>query len=316
MNAGFKSATGIKNFLFHRVHPQRDRLWDPMDVALFEKCIRYITRHYSVGLVENFVQQEITVTSGRRYASIVFDDGYKDNIEYALPVLEKYGAKASFYVVTDCIDNNIPTWTYILDYLFQHTKRTQIQLCFPFLIASLHVTSLASAEERVIYVRKLKPQLKKLPHDERQVVLDAVRLAFDDVEIPRMMMNWDEVRQLSTAGHVIGSHTVTHSMLGTIKDEEEVAWELQHSGFRIREKLGFFPSTISYPVGSYHTTTMKLAREAGYKLGLAVNQLAYQPAVHDRFEVPRIELYNESWLKTRCRMSNTYRKIVKLLKPS
>ncbi|MBK7956947.1 MAG: polysaccharide deacetylase family protein [Bacteroidetes bacterium] len=35
-----------------------------------------------------------------------FDDGYLDNLEYAAPILAKYKVPASFYVVTDCIDQN------------------------------------------------------------------------------------------------------------------------------------------------------------------------------------------------------------------
>lgn len=38
----------IRNFLFHRVNPQRDKLWDPMSVELFDKCICYISKKYDV----------------------------------------------------------------------------------------------------------------------------------------------------------------------------------------------------------------------------------------------------------------------------
>jgi peptidoglycan/xylan/chitin deacetylase (PgdA/CDA1 family) len=67
-----------------------------------------------------------------KYATIMFDDGYKDNIDYAAPILEKYGCKASFYVVTDCIDKNIPTWTHVLDHTFQYTHINTIDLAFDF----------------------------------------------------------------------------------------------------------------------------------------------------------------------------------------
>ena len=39
--------------------------------------------------------------------TIGFDDGYRDNIDHALPLLKKYGCPASFYVVTDCIDKQV-----------------------------------------------------------------------------------------------------------------------------------------------------------------------------------------------------------------
>jgi len=85
----------IRNFLFHRVSPERDKLWDPMDVPLFDKCIRYIAAHYQVVLLEDLIAGKIQ-RGKKKLATISFDDGYKDNIVYAAPILEKYNCKASF----------------------------------------------------------------------------------------------------------------------------------------------------------------------------------------------------------------------------
>lgn len=45
----------VRNFLFHRVNPQRDKLWNPMSVELFDKCIGYISKKYTVMLFEELV---------------------------------------------------------------------------------------------------------------------------------------------------------------------------------------------------------------------------------------------------------------------
>jgi peptidoglycan/xylan/chitin deacetylase (PgdA/CDA1 family) len=304
----------IKNFLFHRVHPQRDPLWDPMDVELFEKCVQSITNKNEVVLLEDLVLDEDLAGRRHNYASIVFDDGYKDNIEFALPILNKYKVKASFYVVTDCIELNLPTWTYILDYNFRNTNKKQIDLDYDFLPDALKITRLNNYDERITYVKKLKPFLKKIGHRQRQQVLATVQETFDDVELPGLMMNWQDIAQLKSEGHYIGSHTVTHSMLGTMENVEDVRRELVESGRKIQAKLGYFPKTISYPVGSYNENVMRMSREAGYEIGLAVNQIPYDKERHNCFEVPRIELYNESWLKTRVRINNLYYRTRKLLK--
>ncbi|MEI2824763.1 MAG: polysaccharide deacetylase family protein, partial [Chitinophagaceae bacterium] len=70
--------------------------------------------------------------SEKKIATVLFDDGYKDNLEMAAPILSKYKCPASFYVVTDCIDRNIPTWTYILDDRFSKTRKEKIELDFDF----------------------------------------------------------------------------------------------------------------------------------------------------------------------------------------
>jgi len=257
-----------------------------------------------VELIEDVVSDRSLLRNNKTIATIVFDDGYKDNIQYAADILNKYKVKASFYVVTDCIDQNIPTWTYLLDFLFQRTRNSEIDMGFEFLPESLLVLSLKSHEERIAYARKLKPFLKKVTHQERNEVMKEIVDAFNDVPLPRMMMNWNDLRELYRGGFYIGSHTRSHCMLGTMDDEKEIWEELNGSGQIIKQELGYFPETISYPVGSFDQTTKRLSKEAGYKLGLAVKQKPYRPEKDDHFEIPRIELYNESWFKTRLRMAN------------
>jgi len=302
----------IKNFLFHRVNPKRDPLWDPMDVALFEKCISYISKTHEVVLIEDLVSSD-KLYSKNKFATIMFDDGYKDNIEYAAPILEKYKSKASFYVVTDCIEKNSPTWTHVLEHLFQFTSKVDIGISFDFLPLELKVDQLKSKEERIAYVSKLKPFLKKISHEERNKVLDKITETYNDFELPKLMMNWKDLSELKNAGHYIGSHSVTHAMLGTMTNEDEINNELQQSRNMIKERLGYFPQTISYPLGSFNETTKRLAKEAGYKIGLAVKQKLYDPSKTDIFEIPRIELYNEPWWKTRLRITNTLENVKSLI---
>ncbi|MFM2048278.1 MAG: hypothetical protein RI955_826 [Bacteroidota bacterium] len=298
----------ISNFLFHRVSPERDLLWDPMDVALFDKCIQYISKKYKVVLLEDLVNTD-ELYSKNKYATIMFDDGYKDNLIHAAPILKKYNCKASFYVVTDCIDKNIPTWTHILEHSFQFTNIKKIDLTFDFLPAELQVDNLNTKENRINYVVKLKPFLKKISHHHRTIVLDRIATTYTDIELPKLMMDWNDVKQLKAEGHYIGSHTVTHCSLATLESKEDLIFELLNSAKRIEEMLGYFPATISYPVGSYNELTKQISQEVGYTNGLAVKQNIYNPNKDDRFEISRIELYNESWFKTKLRISNTLENI-------
>lgn len=301
----------IKNFLFHRVNPVRDKLWDPMDVKLFDKCIHFIKNHYEIVQIEDFYHLDLN-SKLNRYATISFDDGYKDNIEFAAPILEKYNVKASFYVVTDCIDKNIPTWTHELKHRFLYTKKNQINLNFDFLPNEFQKTYFSSQTERVAYVLKLKPILLKISYEQKILILDEVRKSFNDMDLPEIMMSWDDLKQLQSQGHKIGSHTVTHAMLGTTKNQETINFELKESFNKITKILGKEPETIAYPVGSYNHLVKINAKNIGYKYGLAVTQNIHKPNEHDMFEIPRIELYNESWLKTRLRINNSL-EIIKAL---
>lgn len=303
----------IHNFLFHRVNPVRDIMWDPMDVQLFDKCIQYISKKYEVVLLEDLITSG-AYKSNKKFATILFDDGYKDNLEFAAPILAKYNCKASFYVVTNSIDHNVVTWTHIMEHSFQHTNISDINFQFSFLPDNLKVTTLSTQNARIDYLNKLKPFAKTITHEQRLELLQAIQDTCTDVVLPRLMMNWDEVRQLKNEGHYIGSHTVTHCMLGTMSKEDEILHELTASGNRIKDELGYFPLSISYPVGSYNGTTVALSKKAGYTMGLAVKQTTFNPQQDDIFEIPRIELYNESWFKTKLRILNVLEKFKTLIR--
>jgi peptidoglycan/xylan/chitin deacetylase (PgdA/CDA1 family) len=303
----------IRNFLFHRVNRQKELLWGPMEIKLFEKHINYISKHYEVALLEDIAfEKQLPVK--KKTATVAFDDGYKDNIEYALGILDKYRIKASFYVVTDCIEKNLPIWTHILDYSFQHTRRNEIDMRFDFLPDDCKVTHLPGINERIAYVKKLKLALKKITHLNRDKVIERVLSSFNDVVIPKLMMNWDDLAELKANGHYIGSHTTSHHILDTMDDEADVKKELVESRNRIKEKLGHFPITIAYPNGNYNEKVIALSKEAGYKIGVTAKEGIFDPAKDNIFEVPRIVLYNEPWWKAKLRLSTKLQDIKKIIR--
>ena len=302
----------IRNFLFHRVNPKRELLWDPMPPELFEKCIAYITRKFKVVLLEDLLAAPDQYAR-QPTATICFDDGYLDNYTHALPILEKYGCKASFYVVTDCIDFNQMTWTHQLDYRFLNTNRKQIDIQFDFLPSELHIKTLTTRQDRIAYCKRLKPAIKNLPNLQRVQVCDHIRDVLDDVQMPELMMNWDQLAELIQLGHRVGSHSVSHPMLASIEDPEELALELSVSATRIEEKLGHFPKTISYPIGSFNDQVVEQAVAVGYQFGLAVQQRDFSWPEDGLYRVPRVEVYNERWLKTWLRLSGWLPKMKRLL---
>ncbi len=201
-----------------------------------------------------------------------------------------------------------------MEYLFQKSANQLISIKFDFLPSDINIKDLSDSRNKIEYVKKLKPFLKKISHEKRQLVLNEVIKAFNDIPLPKIMMSWEDLKSLIAYGHVIGSHTVTHSMLGTMNNEEELRFELEESGKIINSKLGIFPLTISYPVGSYNDEVIRLSKIAGYKLGLAVKQEPYNLINGNLFEISRIELYNESWWKTKLRITNRLEDIKKLIR--
>ena len=300
-------------YLFHRVSPEKSLLWPPLHPKDFERIIRYISKISIPVQLEEWIRNPIH-SERRPITSIVFDDGYKDYLEYALPILERYNVPSSMYIITNCADSGALPWTHELDYLFEHTKYLAATLDFSDFPKFLQQTTWHTPEARIMYGRKLKPYLKNLPRDSVNQICHQIRSIFSDVELPQLMMNWDDIRQAQTVGVEIGSHTVTHSMLSSIEDESEIRMELSESAATIHKQLGFTPTTISYPIGSYDERVQILSEQTGYKLGLVVDNRPYNYNNDSLFGVPRILINTESIPKTFLRMTGIIRLVKKIMR--
>lgn len=305
----------VKNFLFHRVSSQKDVMWPPMEPKQFEKTIRFLSKKYQIVAIENFLEKGDWNKSNKPIATILFDDGYKDNLEFAAPILQKYKCPASFYVVTQCINENIPTWTYCVDFFFRTYEKRSLALNYDFVPGEFQLVKWETAEQSRVLSRKFKTWLKSLSNKKRLIVMDEIKNQSANIELPKeLMMNWDEIRQLKQAGFYIGSHSHTHPMLASLTDEKEIEYELKKSADIIEQQLGYYPTTISYPIGSWDDRVVKMAKKTGYKIGLIVGQKFYNPRFDDIMTVPRVELYSESWWKTRLKINGIYQSARKLLK--
>lgn len=303
----------LRNFLFHRVSSDKDELWPPMQPSLFEKVIASLMRRYDVVNLEDYLLHPSSFQKNKKpIATIVFDDGYKDNIELAAPILQMHRCPASFYVVTDCINRNIPTWTYIVDYCLQYTRKDFIELDAEYVPAALKKISLHNRQAPE--VRQLKPWMKSQSNARRKAVMDAIVDQCGDVILPRVMMDWKDVKQLQDAGFVIGSHSHTHPMLARLENENEIEEELSISANEMEKHLGIRPTTISYPIGSYDDRVVAWAKKTGYAFGLAVEQRFYNTGIHDVYAIPRVELYQEPWWKVNMRINGAYGRLRQLWK--
>jgi peptidoglycan/xylan/chitin deacetylase (PgdA/CDA1 family) len=301
--------------LLHRVLPTRDMMWDPMDPALFEHTLNYVQRRFHT-IPLNELLFDVPVLSAKPLAAITFDDGYRDFIDYSIPLLKKYHMPASMFVTTDCIDRNLPTWTYLLDYVFEKSSILVFKNFDASALPSAYQhTKWRSNTERAVYGKKLKQYLKWVPASIRKKTIDAIIKNLQDVPLPGgMMMSWQDVKEVHAAGYEIGSHSVSHPTLATIEDDAELDYELIHAARQLKEKAGIDPVVFSYPCGSYDGRVINHTRNAGYKAALAVDRQLYKKDSDDIFAIPRIELYNEPWQKTRMRINGTISFIEKIIK--
>lgn len=301
--------------LFHRVTPYRDKMWDPMDIELFENTLNYVQKRFHTVPLNEFLFDP-PAQSLKPLAAITFDDGYHDFLDYSMPLLQKFNLPATLFVVTDCIENNTPTWTYLVDYLFENSDKLQLSdFKFPDLPSEFQNVKWLNRNERMNFGKRIKQYLKWIPSGKREAIISSLVDNFNDVKNPDgMMLTWKELNEIKAAGIEIGSHSISHSTLASIEDENELKQELEVSAKILKQKLSTISPVFSYPCGSYNERVKTFTQSAGYKAALAVNGRLYNSSKDDIFEVPRIELYNQSWIKTKMRMNGTVSFIEKILK--
>jgi peptidoglycan/xylan/chitin deacetylase (PgdA/CDA1 family) len=76
-------------------------------------------------------------------------------------------------------------------------------------------------------------------------------------------MGWDELRSLHQAGHTIGAHGWTHTLL-THCNHRELGRELIDARSTLEDKLGTAVTTISLPGGRSNRQVLKACQDAGY----------------------------------------------------
>ena len=258
-----------------------------------EKIIRIINKRYHIINLENVLNEEFDKRiDQKKIASIVFDDGYKDFKDIALPILIKYKIRPSVYVVTSAVENNIPIWTYKLDKTIAKTKKINHNEQF-----KCENYSIKSLSNRIKFANSFKKYLKQVDNSKRESILEEFFIKFNDVNFEEnTYMNWQDLREISSFVS-IGYHTHTHPMLGKMYDKDEIKHELTISKKLIELNLGIECKTISYPNGSFNDVTKISALHAGYKFGLAVDNSYFNLNKFDEFEIPRIELFEESRFK-------------------
>jgi peptidoglycan/xylan/chitin deacetylase (PgdA/CDA1 family) len=123
-------------------------------------------------------------------------------------------------------------------------------------------------------------------------------------------MSWEEVRELSSRGWEIGSHTCSHRHLPEL-DAESLADELGRSRAACEEQLQLPCAALAYPFGSYDAKVMDAVAAAGYSAAVTLDErIAAALGARGPLEVPREAIYRETgWITFAAKTSRLVRRV-------
>jgi peptidoglycan/xylan/chitin deacetylase (PgdA/CDA1 family) len=241
----------------------------------------------------------------RHYCVITFDDGWRDNYDYAFPILKKHDVPATIFLPTDYIGSNRWFWPEQLAYLLHHLwdsrldekKRREAWSCLtdafgpqPSWFDAPNRVPMGSTQDVVDLIIE---HSKRLSPGHIGNIIDRLSSVLQ-VTIPdaKLLMGWNEVAEMSQARITFGSHSCSHRLLTNIP-LSEVRAELDESLGRLKENAVNLAPVFCYPNGNTNHAIQSLVRDAGYLAAVGVEKGTEGPEPGNLFHLRRVSIHND-----------------------
>jgi peptidoglycan/xylan/chitin deacetylase (PgdA/CDA1 family) len=305
--AGLMSPAGPKGrlsvLIYHRVLSGLDPMQPTVpDEVSFRWQMQLLKDHFDVLPLSEAIRRLQDGALPKRAASITFDDGYADNVSVALPVLQRLGLPATFFIATGYLDGG-RMWNDTIIEAVRRARGTELDLSWLGL-GSWVVTT----EQRYEASATLISRLKHLPHQERENRAAAIADAIG-TELPQdLMMRSEQVAMLTSAGMEIGAHTVSHPVLRSLSTEQ-AQQEIGSGRQRLSEITGKPVELFAYPHGrpgrDYDAQHVRIVRELGF-LGAVSTAWGAADRFYDRFQLPRFTPWDQTPNRFLARLLQNY----------
>jgi peptidoglycan/xylan/chitin deacetylase (PgdA/CDA1 family) len=260
-------------FMLHHVRPARDARFQPnRHLEVTPEFLRATLAHLRSRGIDIVTMDELhrRLTErdfSRRFACFTFDDGYRDNRDFALPVMREFDAPFTVYVASDFAQGAGNLWWIALEMLI--AKNASIEASIDGVTVRID-TSTLSAKNAAF--ERLHDWLRALPGRDdlaREIKALCARYGIDQAAIcGEVCMSWDELKPFAAEPLVgIGAHTITHCNLAQ-QSGEIASQEMATSRARIEDALQHPVLHFAYPYGDKVAAGRRefaLASAAGFK---------------------------------------------------
>jgi peptidoglycan/xylan/chitin deacetylase (PgdA/CDA1 family) len=294
--------------IYHRVAAQPDPLFpDECDAQRFDQQMRQLVGGFNIIPLSEAVRALARGTLPPRAACITFDDGYADNAEVALPILQRHGLPATFFVAAGFLDGG-RMWN---DTVIELVRRAPGE-SFDLSKVGLGRFEIGDVAQRRQAIINLIDKLKYLPIEARQAKVDEMCALIPVVPPDNLMMTSDQLRALHAAGMEIGGHTVNHPILARTEDSV-ASTEIGNGKEMLEDIIRGQVRLFAYPNGKPGRDYMRQHPEMVKRLGFdAAVSTAYGTATlgSDVYQLPRFTPWDRSTLRFTLRMAQNMMRAV------
>lgn len=230
---------------------------------------------------------------GRPFAVLTFDDGYRNNLEFAATLLRDLDVPWTIFVVDDFASGRGSLWWLDLESVIEAAE----QLSVDFDDGPQEYLTRTLKRKGVAF-ESLRRRLKAGSDHQLHRVMDDLRREFGidaDATVRRFCADWNELRSL-VATHprvTIGAHTLTHPVLARC-DARKAEAEIAGSKDAIEARLGIPVRHFCYPHGDASSAgprEFRLSRESGYETAVTTQPgHIFASAAPDLYALPRVSI--------------------------
>jgi peptidoglycan/xylan/chitin deacetylase (PgdA/CDA1 family) len=203
-----------------------------------------------------------------RAVALSFDDGYRDSLGVAAPLLERLGLPATFFLVPGLLSRTSPPWWELLGWACQRARRRQVGF-------EGRTIDLGDPARRGAAAGLVAELVKQRGRAAREAAVAGFVARCEPAGEPGqdgLFLDWDQAAALASRGFAIGSHTLHHAILARQAPAEQ-ARDLELSRRQLQERLAVPVDVLAYPNGTtadYDHTTVAAAAQAGYAHAVTV----------------------------------------------
>ena len=270
----------------------------------FELGLSYLNRNYNLISSDEYQKRCVSNTLGKSDVCLSFDDGLLCQYEVALPVLDKWGLKAYFFVPSSPLEGvpiNLELFRYfrsayfadVEDFYDMFFARCASQLPNEFLRAKAFCSVQKYKHEHSFYTEDDRLYRYFRDHCVSNDVFNLLMFGLmkdSVVDVTNLnsslWMNKTRIKHLENTGHIIGLHTHTHPTVMDFHSYGEEYSEYKLNRDCLEKITGKNKIEVAaYPCGNYSKNSKTILRALGVKVAFAAKSVV--SIAEDPLEQPR-----------------------------
>lgn len=199
----------------------------------------------------------------RPFICFTLDDGYKDNLDYAAPLFEKYKIPYTIYVTTCFPDKIAFLWWFMLEDIIVNNPSIKLSNGTVF-----SAKNKDEKEEVFLAVRSVLLENSKTDFKTNFYSLLSDYTQESSFDLTGYTLSWEDIKTLAASPLcTIGAHTKNHAALSKI-DKTSAIQEIMQGKTELENKIGKPVLHFAYPYGSAAEVSDReydLAKNCGFK---------------------------------------------------